>query len=503
MKIETLFLEDHRAKLTVEVENEQLEGMKRRAANKIGRRVRVPGFRPGKAPYQVIVRQVGESVILEEALELLVDDIYPKVLEEAKISPYGPGKLENVLSMDPPKLEFIVALGAEVVLGDYRSIRKQYLPEGITEDDVEKAIQDLRERQAIIEPVDRPAQEGDLVTVRLSAQRSRPEEGQDPIIIRESSFPIVVRQASKSEENQAEIAAEWPFPGFSRYIVGLLPDDSKTVNYTYPDDADTEELRGVESEYHLAVMNVKSRRLPDFDDEFANSIGEYENVEALRSNVRSALEEQTRRKYEDEYNEDILTEAINQATFKYPPQMLEEEIDRVVNELTKRLERQKINLDLYLKIRNLDMEALRQEMKPIAEGRLKRSLFLINLSEAEKIEIQQDELQTEATSTIDYLSKTLPEREARKLSNKDIYSNLLGNVFMDLVSRRAMERFRDICRGELKQEETTVQGEDSNDINTIIQENTPESEDTPLKEQEATCIEADEQVLLAEENHLE
>ncbi len=123
MKIDTVQQDDHQIKLTVEVEPETLEGAKKKAGKKISGKVKVPGFRPGKAPYSVVLRQVGEAAILEEALDILLQDIYPSIIEEAKIEPYGPGSLQNVVTMEPPTFEFMVPLAPEVELGDYRALR--------------------------------------------------------------------------------------------------------------------------------------------------------------------------------------------------------------------------------------------------------------------------------------------------------------------------------------------------------------------------------------------
>ena len=117
LKIETNYLEDHQAQLKVEFDAEQLNDAKQRAARKIARQTKIPGFRPGKAPYGIVLRTVGEAAILEEAMEILIDDQYPKIIEESKIKPYGPGQLENVVSFDPPIFEFKVPLDAEVTLG--------------------------------------------------------------------------------------------------------------------------------------------------------------------------------------------------------------------------------------------------------------------------------------------------------------------------------------------------------------------------------------------------
>jgi trigger factor len=121
LKINKEYLEDHQVKIIVELDPEPLERAKHQAARSISRKTKIPGFRPGKAPYHVIERTVGESTILENALDILIEDIYPKVIEESGIHPYGPGTLDNMPSLDPPIFEFIVPLDAEVKLGDYES----------------------------------------------------------------------------------------------------------------------------------------------------------------------------------------------------------------------------------------------------------------------------------------------------------------------------------------------------------------------------------------------
>ena len=200
MKIETTFQDDHQAKITAEIAPEQFEEFKQRAGRKLAKKVKIPGFRPGKAPYPVIARQLGEGAIVEEALEILVDDMYPKIIEESGIKPYGPGTLENIQSMDPPVLEFVVPLDAEVDLGDYHSLKKDYqLPE-LDEKEVDSVLNNLRQRQVVLEDVDRPAQDSDLVTVKLSAKRAGAEEESDGVLIKERSFPILVQSKPSSDD---------------------------------------------------------------------------------------------------------------------------------------------------------------------------------------------------------------------------------------------------------------------------------------------------------------
>lgn len=460
MKIETQFLEDHQAKLTVEVEPDQMDEMKRRAANKLSRRVKIPGFRPGKAPYPVIQRTVGEAVIVEEALDLLVEDIYPKVIKEAKIEPYGPGKLESVASMEPVTLVFVIPLDAEVTLGDYRSMRKPYEPKPVTDQDVADAIKELQERQALVEPVERAAQEGDVVTIRLSGERKDDEENK--VLLSERSVPVITRSADKDE---------WLFAGFSKNFIGLMAGAEGSVEHTFPADSEHEELQGVTAEFRYAIENVKSRTLPDLDDVFAKSLGDFETVEALRDNVRTALEVQSKAAYNETYDNEIIQETIESSQFIYPPQMLDTEIDQAIKDLENRLNQQSLDMDIYLKSRNKDLDGLREELKPSAEKRLKRSLVLFELGRVEDIQIKQEELEAEAINTFDYLQRSLPERDARRLTNRNIRDNVLNNVMVDMMTRKTIERLRDIFSGKLESVEAAQQ-----EVNAAVaEEHLPES----------------------------
>lgn len=489
MKIESQPLEDHQVKLTVEVEPETFESAKRRAARQASKRTKIPGFRPGKAPYQVVVRQVGEATIIEEALELLVKDIYPKVIDEAEINPYGPGQLENVESMDPLVLEFVVPLEAEVELGDYSSISQPYEPKEVTEKEVDDVLNDLRERQAVLEPVERPAEEGDKVFVRLSGIRKNVEEGENPTLVSERSMSVLIKpeETDSSEEGDSQ---EWPFPGFSRQLIGHSPQDELTLMHTFSEDWDFESLRGEEAEFHVFIEDVKSQTLPELDDEFASSLGEYDTLEELIKDIRAGLEQQALETYNEDYDSQILKEAIDQATIEYPPQMLENEIDSVIHNLEHRLEEQNLDMELYLKTRDMDMDALREEARPVAETRLKQSLFLFELAKAENIEVEPEELQTETIRTMSSLSRTLSEKEARQLSNEGVINNLATSIMADMLTQRSLERLRKIASGQLEkepeEESTTEVSMQSSDEQVVSAEAKTETESALEDEPQVT-----------------
>lgn len=457
MKIDTQILEDHQARLTVEIETSQLEAAKRKAAQKISQRVKIQGFRPGKAPYPVVLRSVGEATILEEALEILVQDIYPQILDESGIKPYGPGTLEKIEQLDPPKLVFQVPLEATVVLGDYKSIRIPYELRSINEDEVEQAIEDLRDRLAELEPVDRPAQEGDEVFLRISAERKHVEPGQSLTLIRDHSTSVIVKPAN------ADHKREWPFPGFSQYLVGLRVGDEKSIEYTYPDDSPAESLRGTEAIFRFKVEEIKVRKLPELDDEFARSFGNFESIEALRNQVRTHLEQQAKAEYDEAYNEQIIEAILKDSQIKFPPQMLEREIETVINQLESRLKQQNLDMQTYLKTRNITEEELRKELSPIAESRIRRSLVLFEVGRLEQINIEEAELKDETSKTLTTMQQFYNPRELRRMVTDTFIQSMLTNIAADLLTARTLERLQAYAKGEIKteslSESTAVEGQ--------------------------------------------
>ncbi|HSO26793.1 MAG TPA: trigger factor [Anaerolineales bacterium] len=453
MKIEQQPTDDHQVKLIVEVESEAMENARQRAARKIAKRTRIPGFRPGKAPYHVIARQVGEPAILEEALEILVNEVYPQAIDEAGINPYGPGSLDNVPSMDPPVLEFIIPLEAEVTVGDYQAMRRDYEPPEVTEEQVEDVLQDLRQRQAVIEPVERPAEEGDIVSIRLTGMAEQTEAEIDPELdaeldpteplINEENISILVKAEDEADQDE-----EWPYPGFSRTLLGLSAGDTREFEHTFPEETPYDELAAKKVNFTLNVSDVKKRTLPEVDDEFAKSFGPYDDLAALRADIRESLEQQAAKEYNEEFDNEILAEVVAASEIKYPPQMLEREIDSVISNLSRRLEEQNFTLDLYLKTRAMEMDELRTEVTPTAETRLKNMLCLYEIAEQEKIEIEKEELQSQAQMTMNYLERGLEPREAQRLDRDRLYLNVLNSLAADLLSTRAIERLRSIFKGE-------------------------------------------------------
>jgi trigger factor len=247
-----------------------------------------------------------------------------------------------------------------------------------------------------------------------------------------------------------------------------------SVEHTFPADSEHEELQGVTAEFRYAIENVKSRTLPDLDEAFAKSLGDFETVEALRDNVRTALDVQSKAAYNETYDNEIIQETIESSQFIYPPQMLDTEIDQAIKDLENRLNQQSLDMDIYLKSRNKDLDGLREELKPSAEKRLKRGLVLFELGKVEDIQIKQEELEAEAINTFDYLQRSLPERDARRLTNRNIRDNVLNNVMVEMMTRKTIERLRDIFSGKLESIEAAQQEVNAAVAEELLPESVPQ-----------------------------
>ncbi len=436
--------------LTVEVEAELMEANKRRAARQLSQRGKIPGFRPGKAPYDVIVRYYGEGAIVEQAMELLIDDIYPKVLEEAKIEPAAPGSLEKIESVDPPKLIFRVPLSPEVELGNYRTLRLPYEWSAPGEEELENVLTYLRQKYATTETVDRPIEASDFVLCDVKGALIEAKNGDDlSESLSRTGFALVIRQEASKDE--------WPYPGFARELIGLKPGESKTIKHKFAKDASNEALRGKTATFEVTVQIVRSMTLPDLDDEFARMVGEFENLEQLKAHLVEEIEMRSQENYDEQYYENLLAQVRQGAIIKYPPQLVEKKIEQSLDRLRERLEIQGMDLDTYLKMLNTDEQTFKEEqVKPVAIQSLETDLLLDEVIKAENIQIDEVSWHQEMNQILSELVSQgfdIDKVEGGKQGQKQVAAAIGRQAFDRLMATRALERLKAIATGQLEQEQ--------------------------------------------------
>lgn len=432
MKVETKDLEDRQVEITVEVSPDRVQKAMQAAARKLSRRVKIPGFRPGKAPYPVVLNMVGEEQVFEDALDALGQEIYQSALDEAAIEPYAPGALEEIVSREPLVLRYSVPLAPEIDLGDYRDLRLDFEEAEVTDEAVEDVMEDLRQGQALIEPVDRAAEMNDVVVLDVEGELNDADASDEDRLLSEKNVSVLVEEET-----------DWPVPGVAEHLVGLSSGEETSFTYSFPDDYPTEDLRGKSAQFRITCLDVKSRFVPEWSDDLAKTLGEFEDLLDLRVKVREQLKSQLDQRTNSDYAQDVIEKAVDGAQVTFPPVLLDRETDDMIHDLGHQLERQKLTLDDYLKIENKSLDELREELKPQAEKRLKRGLVLGKVVDVEELKVGENEID----SALDQLVAPLQDRspELRKRLNTPAGRR---SVALDLLTDKAVDRLVAIAKGQ-------------------------------------------------------
>ena len=435
MKIEKIIEENHEAKLVVEIDPQLMDTYKRKAARKISERGKIAGFRPGKAPYEMVVRNYGEQAIIEQAVDFLIDSEYSNILKEADVTPGAAGSLESIDSLEPPQFSFRVPLAPEVDLGDIHSLRMPYEWSEPGGAEVEKAIEDLRQMYATTENVERAAQEGDYLMVDVKSETTE---------LNRTGFAAFIH----SEEPDTE----WPYNGFAKELVGLQPGDTKTIKHTFPSDWEVEDLRDKESEMEVTVQNVRVVTLPELDDEFARTVGAGETIDELREAVKKDVEARSKADYDDKYFVDLVEKIKEGATLKYHQHALEHEGEHVLEDLSQRLSQQGMDLETYFKLRNTTREKfIEEEVTPVAKKRFERSLILDEIVRSEKIEVDNEALDVEFNQTLSALTMQgvdLGKIRGGRQGQQRVAQAVAMESANRVLTRRALEVLKSIATGE-------------------------------------------------------
>jgi trigger factor len=427
-------LDDHQAQVVVEVDADRVQAARQRAARKLATRGKIPGFRPGKAPYDVIVRYYGDAAVYEQAIDLLVDEVYPEMLKEAGIEPAAAGSLEKIEGDETPKLTFRVPLSPEVTLGDYRAIRTPY--EFVAPDPgrLDEALNELRQVYATTETVERPAAEGDHVIVDIQSDHKELERSEMPVMLR-----------------SGEHADEFPFAGFSSQLAGLKAGETKSFQHQFSEDAALTSPAGKAAELNITVKTVRNVTLPALDDDFARLVGKYESIDALKEALKKEIEARARSEYDDKYYAEIVDQLREGAQIKYAPQTLDHEAEHVVNDMRRRLAQQGLDLETYYKMRSTDSaKFIEEEAKPVARKRLERSLILDEVARVEKIDVDNEALDEEFNSTLLDLQGqgvNLGAIRGGRQGQQKVAEAVAVQSASRLLTRRTLERLREIATG--------------------------------------------------------
>ena len=478
LNLQTERIEKHRAQLTIEIEEDQLETAKKKAARQISQRVRIKGFRKGKAPYRLVAQYVGEAAILEEAVESLGDDLYKQALQESEVTPYGPGSFEDFKIEPAPTFVFSVPLQPEVELKNYQDVRVDYDEPEVNDEDVEQALQQLRMRELeVLDAECKVAEPGNRVRVSVDSEFVDGEEPEDDATDSGGEDEGQPDDSAETEAEQDAIAAkkddDTPYvprkgdtfvhdenaivildpnedsfvEGFVDAIVGAELGSDILFELTIPDDDPDKTIANRRVSFVVTLNQIESIRIPELDDVFAESIfknrgDEVTDMVGLRGSMREDLARAALERTKSQYSGQVLEQIVEGAEIHYPELMLSERVDEMINEFAGNLKRQNLSLEDYLRHTGNSLDALKLQYQEPATQSLGQSLVVRELVKEEEVEASDEQIDLRMELVLSGYGQSA---EIRKLFDSP---QMRSNIRNELIISQINERLSAIGRGE-------------------------------------------------------
>ncbi len=372
--------ENNEITLKIQVSAQDFEAGIQSAYTKMRKNFNIPGFRKGKAPRKIIEVQYGVEVFYEEAINHVFPKAYEEAITEHKLEPVDRPSLdvEDIEKGKDVEFTVTVTVKPEVTLGEYKGIEVEKKEYNVTDEDVEKEIESLRERNSRLISVERPIQEKDTVIIDYAG------------FVGEEQFE------GGTAQNQTLVIGSGQFiPGFEEQLVGAQKGSEVDVKVTFPEKYHAPDLAGKEAVFKVTIHEVKEKELPKVDDEFAKDVSEHDTLEALKEDMKKKQEEAAKKREEQDFRNAAIEKVAQNAQIDIPEIMVENGIDDMINEFNYQLQYQGLNLDTYLQYTGTKMEDMRQQMKEEAYNRVKTQLTLEAIGNIENIEVADEEVEKE------------------------------------------------------------------------------------------------------------
>jgi len=377
LKTEVTKLPESRVRVAAEVSADEVERRVQQAAKQLGRELRIPGFRKGKVPPTVVIRRLGREAVLDEALRSALSNWYIEALDGAGIAPVGDPDLDvGDLPAEGQPLAFSIEIGVrpEAQLGTYKGLEVGRREPDVPDEAIDAEIEQMRDRIASLETVERPAQAGDhLVMDYVGSVDGVPFEG------------------GEGRDQLIELGSGRLIPGFEDQLIGACAGDTREVAVTFPEGYPND-LGEQDATFQVTVSEVKAKLLPELDDEFASESGGFDSLQELREDIAGRLREADEAAIEREFEEAVLQAAADEATVELPGQLVHARAHEVVHQTMNALTRQGISKETYLRIAGKDEESLAHGAEPDAATALRREAVLAAVIAAEKIEPTDEDL---------------------------------------------------------------------------------------------------------------
>ncbi len=427
MSVQIEKLGKNMAKLTIEVATDKFEAAIEQAYHRLKGRIQLPGFRKGKAPRRMIEKVYGASIFFEDAADILIPKAYEEALAECGETIVSRPEIDITQAESGKPFIFTaeVALKPEVVLGEYKGLEVPASEITVTDEEVEAEVKRQQEQNArTIEITDRPVQDGDLIKLDF-----------------EGSVDGVPFDGGKGTDYPLTIGSGSFIPGFEEQLIGHSIGEPVSVTVTFPEDYHAKDLAGKEAVFACEIKSISVKELPEADDEFAQDVSEFETLEEYKADIRARLTSQKEEQAKAAKQNAAVEKAVANAQMDIPEAMIQEQIRRMIQEMTRNMQAQGISMEQYMQYTGMTQEKLEEQMRPDALRRIQNSLVLEAVAAAEGIVISDERLDEELAKMaeqygmeVDKLKEMMGEEEKEQMK-----SDLALQAAADLIAEAAVE----------------------------------------------------------------
>ena len=381
MSLQVEKMEKNMAKLTIEVSAEELEKALQGAYNKQKGQISVPGFRKGKVPRQMIEKMYGAAIFYDDAANALIPEAYSKAYDESGLEIVSQPKIEVVQIEKGKPFIFTaeVATKPEVTLGEYKGLKVDKVSNRVTAKEVEAKLEEEQKKNArTITVEDRAVQDGDEVVLDF-----------------EGFVNGVAFAGGKGENYPLTIGSGSFIPGFEEQLIGVEAEKEVEVNVTFPEEYHAEDLAGKEAVFKCTVHEIKTKELPELDDEFAAEVSEFDTLDEYKADIKAKIKEQKIAEGKRQKEDQAVEKAVANATMEIPEAMIDTQVQQMAQEFAQRMQSQGLTMEQYFQFTGLTADKMMEEMRPQAVKRIETRLVLEAIAKAENIEITDEKVDEE------------------------------------------------------------------------------------------------------------
>jgi trigger factor len=421
MNVKLEQLEKNIGQLTIEVDAGTFNDAMQQSYEKNKNNFIVKGFRKGKAPRNLIIRQYGENVLYDDAINIACTDAYYKAIEEQNIIPITRPEI-NVTQIGLGKSLIFTAkitIKPTVILGEYKNIFIEHQEVIVTDEDVENAVQKVIEQQArLINVVDRPAQKGDTVIIDF-----------------EGFVDNVIFEGGKTENYSLVIGDNKFVAGFEDQLIDKNIDDEFDINITFPEDYTNSDLAGKIANFKVKINAIKTKEYPIVDDEFAQDVSEFDTLEEYKTNLKITLIKQKEQQANNQYQEDIIQQVVDNAQVDIPDIMIDNRVNVLIKDFDDKITTQGLDLKQYKEMTKIDDDTFRERFKERAIEDVKTQLVLEQIGTEENIEVTKEELEDKLKIMAEHYNQTEIDFKANLKQNNlnAIHKSIMINKVIEFL----------------------------------------------------------------------